>query len=97
MFTHFQVLSFRNHLSYSPYSSLYDGAPSITQSHPPECPQARGSLFPLMSNKAILCYICGQHHGLLHVYSLVGGSVPRSSGWSGLLTLLLPPWDCKPP
>jgi hypothetical protein len=26
-----------------------------------------------MSNKAILCHICGQSDGSLHVYSLVGG------------------------
>ena len=57
-------------------------------------PQAQGPLFPLISNKAILC----QHHGSLHVYSLVGGPVPRSLGVgrnSGPLTLLLPPWGCK--
>ena len=35
---------------------------------------------PLMSNKAILCYICGWSHGSFHVYSLVGGLVPGSSG-----------------
>jgi len=32
---------------------------------------------------AILCYICGWIHGSLHVYSLVGGLVPWSSGASG--------------
>ena len=41
--------------------------------------QAQGPLHPLMSNKAILCHICGQSHGSLHVYSLVGGPVPGSS------------------
>ena len=54
-------------------------------------------LLPLMSNKAILCHICSQHHGSLHVYSLVDGPIPGSSRGSGLLTLLLPPWGCKPP
>ena len=34
---------------------------------------------PLMSNKAIFCHICGQHHGSVHMYSLVVGPVPRSS------------------
>jgi hypothetical protein len=43
-----------------------------------------------MSNKATLRHICGQRHGSLHVYSLVGGPVPGSSGASGLLSLLLP-------
>jgi hypothetical protein len=41
------------------------------------------SLLPLMSEKDILCYICNCIHESLHVYSLVGGLVPRSSGESG--------------
>jgi hypothetical protein len=52
---------------------------------------------PIMSNKVILCHICGQSHGSLHVYSLVGDPVPGSSRGSSLLTLLLLPWGCKPP
>ena len=31
------------------------------------------------------------------MHSFVGGPVRRSSGRSGQLTLLLPPWVCKPP
>jgi hypothetical protein len=50
-----------------------------------------------MSNKAILCHKCVQSHGSLQVYFLVGGPVPGSSGGSGLLTLLLFLWGCKPP
>jgi hypothetical protein len=42
-----------------------------------EQPQAQGPLLPLMFNKDIFCHICGQHHGMLHVYSLVGGPVPE--------------------
>ena len=60
-------------------------------------PQAQGSLLPLMSNKAILCHICGWSHGSLHVYSSVGGPVSGSLRESGQLTLLLPPWGCKTP
>ena len=41
------------------------------------------SLLPLMSVKAILCYICGWSHGSLHVYFLVGGLVPGNSGDTG--------------
>ena len=41
--------------------------------------QDQGPLFPLMPDKAILCYICGWSHRSLHVYSLVGGLVPKSS------------------
>ena len=35
--------------------------------------QNQGLLLPLMSYKAILCFICSWSHGSLHVYSLVGG------------------------
>jgi hypothetical protein len=66
---------------------------SSTLGHP--TPSDLGLLLPLMSNKAILCHICSQSHGYLHV--LVGGPVPRSSRGSGRLTLLLPAWGCKSP
>ena len=45
--------------------------------------QDRGSLLPLMSDKAILCYIRSWSHGSLHVYSLVGGLIPGSSRVGG--------------
>jgi hypothetical protein len=45
-----------------------------------EPPQDQGPPLPLMSDKAVLCYICGWSHGPIHVYSLVGGLVPGSSG-----------------
>jgi hypothetical protein len=48
-----------------------------------ELPQDPGPLLLLMSDKAILCYICGWSHGSLHVYSFVHGLVPGSSGGSG--------------
>ena len=60
-------------------------------------PQAQGLLLLPMSKKAIFCHICGWNHGSLQVYSLVDGPVPGSSQGSGRLTLLLPPWGCKPP
>ena len=40
--------------------------------------QDQRSLFPLMPNKAIFCFICAWCHESLHVYSLVGGLVPES-------------------
>jgi hypothetical protein len=40
----------------------------------------QGPLLPLMFDKVILCYICSWSHVSLHVYSLVGGLVPGSSG-----------------
>ena len=36
----------------------------------------QGPLLSLMSDKAILYYICSWSYGSLHVYSLVGGLVP---------------------
>jgi hypothetical protein len=38
-------------------------------------PEDQGPRFPLMSDKAILCYICIWSHGSLPVHSLVGGLV----------------------
>jgi hypothetical protein len=53
-------------------------------------------LSPIDANKAILCYICGWSHGSLHVYSLVGGLVPGSSGGSGWFILLFFLWVANP-
>jgi hypothetical protein len=57
--------------------------------------QNQGPLLPLMSNKAILCYICSWSYESLHVYSLVGGLVPGSSGGTGWFILLFLLWSCK--
>ena len=51
-------------------------------------PQDQGPGLSLMPDKAILCYICSWSYSSLHVYSLVGGLVPGSSGESGKLILL---------
>jgi hypothetical protein len=45
-------------------------------------PQDKGHPLPLMTDKAILYYICGWNHGSFHVYSLVGGLFSGSFGWS---------------
>jgi len=61
---------------------FYEDAPSPTHSLQPQCPgitlhwrndpsQAKGLLFLLMPDKAILCYICSWSHG----YYLVGGAL----------------------
>jgi hypothetical protein len=42
--------------------------------------QDQGPLLPLVPNKTTLFYICSWSHGAHHVYSLVGGLVPESSG-----------------
>jgi hypothetical protein len=58
--------------------------------------QDQGRLLSLLSHKAILCYICGWKHGSLHVYPLVCGLVPGSSGGTGWLILLFFLRGCKP-
>jgi len=83
-----------NPLSHLPTPCLHEGAHQLTHPLPPPCPgillhwciepsQDQGPLLPLMPNKAILCYICSWSHGSVHVYSLVGGLVPGSSGGGG--------------
>jgi hypothetical protein len=64
----------------SPIYSLLFSCPGFPLHWGIEHPQAQGSLLPLMSNKVILCHICGQHRGSLHVYSLVGGLVLGALG-----------------
>jgi hypothetical protein len=93
-------------LSHSPSPCFIE---SFLPPHPPPLPhpgillhwgikpsQDQGTLLLLMSDKALLCYICGWSHGPLHVYSLVDGLVPRSSGESGWLILIFFLWGCKP-
>ena len=55
----------------------------------------QGLLLPLMSNKAILCYICSWSHGSLHVYAFVSGLFPESTGGTGRFILLFLLWGCK--
>jgi hypothetical protein len=58
--------------------------------------QDQGPFLPLMPYKVILCYICSWSHGLLHVYSVVGGLVPGSSRESRKVIFLFFLWGCKP-
>jgi hypothetical protein len=51
--------------------------------------QNQEPLLSLMPKKAILCYICSWRRGSLHLYSLVGRSVP----W-GRLRGCLVGWNC---
>jgi hypothetical protein len=50
----------------------------------------------LMSDKAILFYLCIWSHGSLPVHSLVGGLVPGSTAWSDQLMLFFL-WGYNPP
>ena len=92
----------RNSLSHPPSSCFYESVPP----HPPVPPHPciplhwgiepslhQGPLLPWMPNKTILCYIYSWSHGSLHVYSLVDGLNPGSSGWLILLFFLR---GCKP-
>jgi hypothetical protein len=94
-------------LSHPPSPCFYNSVPPSTHQLPPPHPhiplhwgikpsQGQGPLLPLMPDKAILCYICSWSHGSLHVYSLVGGLVPGSSGRSGWLILLFFLWVANP-
>jgi hypothetical protein len=96
-----------NPLSLFPTPCLNEGAPPPTYPLQPQCPriplywiikppQDQGPLLPLIPNKTILCSICSWSHGFLHVYSVVGGSVPGGFWVFGWLTLLLFLWGCKP-
>ena len=58
--------------------------------------QDQGHLLPLMTNKAILCYISSWSHGSLYVYSWVGGLVPGCSRESSWLILLFFLWAANP-
>ena len=69
--------------------------PGIPPHRGTEPSQDQGSLLPLMSNKAILCYIFSWSHGSLHVYSLVGGVIPRSSRGTDWFIFLFLLWGCK--
>jgi hypothetical protein len=59
--------------------------------------QDQRPLLPLIFNKAILCYICSWSHGSLHVYSLVGGLVPGSSGGYWLVHIVVPSMGLQAP
>jgi hypothetical protein len=72
---------------------LLPSRPSIPLHWDIEPSQDQELFLILMPDKDILCYICSWSHGSLHVYSLVGGLVPGSSGWLILLFFL---WGCKP-
>ena len=73
---------------------FYEVAPQPTYPLLPPCPgihvhlgtkpsQDQGPPFPLVSDKAILCYIYIWIHRSLPSHSLVGGLVSESTGWSG--------------
>jgi hypothetical protein len=83
-------------------SCFYEGALPPLLPHRPSIPlcwvletsQNPGHLLTWMPDKAILCYICSCSYGPLHVYSLVGGLVPGSSGGGVWLVdiVVLPMW-----
>ena len=102
IYLHFKCYPLSQFL-HPPSLCFYEGALPLTHSLPPLHPdiplhwgikpsQDQGPLLPLMSYKAILCYICGQSHGSLHVYFLVGGLVSKSSWGSTWFILMFFLW-----
>jgi hypothetical protein len=83
----FPQLHFISHIR-SPTYPLSSPCPDIPLHWGKGPSKDQGPLIPLMSNKAICCYICSRSHGPLHVYSWVGGFVPGRSGQSDWLILL---------
>jgi hypothetical protein len=63
--------------TYSPYCSRIPLCGGIKHPRDQEPP------LPMMSDSAILCYICSWSLRCLHVYSLVSVLFPESSGQSG--------------
>jgi hypothetical protein len=105
MLSPFLVSPWKNPIP-SPLPCFNEGAPLPTHPFPPPHPgiplhwvieplQDQGPLLPLMTIKAILCYICSWNHGSHHVYSLVSGLVPGSSRGPGWLILLVLLWGCE--
>ena len=106
MYLYFKCYTFASFPSRTPYPTPLASMrvlPHPTHTLPPHRPiialhwgiepsQDQGPLLLLMPNKAILCHICSWSYGSLHVYSLVGGSVPWSSGRSDWLILLFFLW-----
>jgi len=91
-----------------PSPCFCEDAPTPTHPLPPQCPgiplhwgnessQDQGLFLLLILDNAILCYICSWSHGSLHVYSLVGGLVPRSSGGAWLVDIVVLPVKLKFP
>jgi len=105
----FQMLSpFLDPLSpiLSPPASVmmlfFPPTPISTPWHPPlwgnEPSEDQGLLLLLMTDNAILCYICGWSPGTLHVYSSVGGLVSGSSGGGvRLVDIVALPMGLQPP
>jgi hypothetical protein len=67
-------------LSHPPIHPLLLPHPGIPLHWDIEPSQDSGPLLPLISDKAIFCYKGGWSHRILHVFSLLGGLVPASSG-----------------
>jgi len=68
---------------------LQSQCPGITLHWGNEPSQDQGLFLQWMLDNAILCYICDWSHGSLHVYSLVGGLVPGSSGGVWLVDIVV--------
>ena len=98
MFSPFPVsLPPGNILSHPPSPCLYEGVPPLTHPLPPPCPRfpytGAGPLFPLMPDKAILCYI----YSWSHVNSFVDGFVLGSYWGVWLVDIVVLPMELQTP
>jgi len=95
-------------ISRSPTPCFYEDALAPTHPLQPQHPgillhwgnkplQDQGPLFLLMPGNTILCYICDWSHGSFHVYSLVDGLVPGSSGGICLVDVIVLPMGLQTP
>jgi hypothetical protein len=81
----------------SPTYPLLLPGPGISLYRGIESSQDQRPLLPLMTDKAILCYICIWSHESHHVFSLIGGLVPGSSGGYWLVHIVVPPMGLQTP
>ena len=102
LYSHFKCHQFSQFPLQNPLLSPFP-APQPTHSHSLnstnwgiEPSQDLGPLLPLMTNQAILSYIYSQSHMSHHVFSLIGGLVPRSSGCTDQFILMFLLWGFRP-
>jgi hypothetical protein len=81
---------------YSPTNLFCPNVPTSPLHLGIKLPWVQGPPLPLLSDKAILCYICFWNHGSLQVHSSVVDLDSWRTWWSGQLMLFFQ-WGCHPP
>jgi hypothetical protein len=85
--------------SHPPSRWLYEGAPSPTHSHPPTLAYPNTEALNTLRPEGFFSHGCPTRPSSSRPAPCVFGfgPVPGSSGGSGLLRLMFPPWGCKLP